>query len=154
MSTPTLPTLATTQYTAPQKLMHYVMLRASDWEPGILQLLQLWATNPSGEGIEAAYDTALEKFPDAMQDAHSECREGQAKTELPVQADYRLLRHYEAYSVAASMPDGSWVGWLYWHGGGKHGEPGGIDWVEDAYQLNVSEEERVVVVRTFTKLDT
>ena len=28
-------------------------------------------------------------------------------------------RHYEAESVVAQVPDGSWVGWTYWTGGGK-----------------------------------
>ena len=49
------------------------------------------------------------------------------------------------------MPDGSWVGWTYWYGGGKYGEPEAIDWMDDAYDLACTEEEKVVTVRTFTK---
>ena len=146
------PSLAATDYTAPQKLMNFVMLRAADWEPGILDLLNKWSSDPSPAALEEAYEQALTHFPDAMQDGHSECRSGQEKTGLPVKADYRLLRHYEATAVASCMPDGSWVGWLYWHGGGKHGNPESIDWLTDAYPLTVSGEERVVVVRTFSPL--
>lgn len=59
-------------------------------------------------------------------------------------------RHYESEAVAYQYVDGSWVGWSYWYGGGKHGEPEAIDWMEDAYDVNCTEEEKVVVVRTFT----
>lgn len=59
-------------------------------------------------------------------------------------------RHYEADSVARKLDDGTWVGWIYWHGGGKHGEPGAIDWMGSAYELDVQEEEKLVVVRTFS----
>jgi hypothetical protein len=58
-------------------------------------------------------------------------------------------RHYESDAVAAKAPDGSWVGWTYWYGGGKHGEPEAIDWIEDAYDVICAEEEKLVVVRTF-----
>ena len=60
-------------------------------------------------------------------------------------------RHYETKTVATQMDDGSWVGWVYWYGGGKYGEPEAIEWIEDAYDLDCVEEEKVVVVRTFAK---
>ena len=153
MKTPytTLPTLVIIGYTAEQKLKNHVMLRALSWEKDILALLKEWSEQPTPEGLEAAYNRALEEFPDTMQDARSECRQGTDETDLPANADFRMLRHYEAKSVAARMVDGSWVGWLYWYGGGKHGEPESIDWMEDAYPLDVTEEERVVVVRNFFK---
>jgi hypothetical protein len=61
--------------------------------------------------------------------------------------------HYENESVAAQMPDGTWVGWDYWHGGGKHGNPWDIDWMEDSYDVAVVEEEKLMVVRTFSKIE-
>jgi hypothetical protein len=82
-----------------------------------------------------------------LQDIMYEFREGEVETKLP--CDYS--RHYESKSVAAKIPDGSWVGWTYWYGGGKHGEPEAIDWMQDAYDLKVTEEEKLVIVRTFTK---
>jgi hypothetical protein len=42
------------------------------------------------------------------------------------------------------MLDGSWVGWTYWYGGGKHGEPGSIKWVEDAYDVVMTEVQKGV----------
>lgn len=151
MNTPLSQALAIADYTAEQKLKNHVLLRALSWEEGILDRLKEWSAKPTPEGLETAYDRVVEVFPDTMQDARSECRGGTEETGLPAGADFRMLRNYEATSVAACMADGSWVGWLYWHGGGKHGEPDAIDWMEDAYHLDVTEEERVVVVRNFFK---
>lgn len=61
-------------------------------------------------------------------------------------------RHYEAYRVARRLDDGRWVGWIYWYGGGKHGEPESIEWMDDAVFLTCTEEEKVVVVRTFAEV--
>ena len=80
-------------------------------------------------------------------DYQSEMRSGEVETGLPSE----WSRHYESKSVAAQTADGSWVGWTYWYGGGKHGEPEAIDWMESAYDLDCKEEEKLVVVRTFTK---
>jgi hypothetical protein len=63
-------------------------------------------------------------------------------------------RHYESDEVAMQCQDGSWVGWTYWYGGGKHGEPEAMDWVEHAYDVECKEEEKLVVVQTFTKVTT
>jgi hypothetical protein len=84
---------------------------------------------------------------DELWDALSEVREGEVETGLPCE----YSRHYESYSVAAKLPDGSWVGWTYWYGGGKHGEPESIDWMEDGYDLDCLEEVKLTTVRTFTK---
>lgn len=70
--------------------------------------------------------------------------------ETGIEADWS--RHFETKSVAAQMPDGSWVGWTYWYGGGKHGEPEAVPWMEYAYDLNVTEEEKVMTVRTWKKV--
>lgn len=80
-------------------------------------------------------------------DIEFEFREGEVETNIPCE----YSRHYESKSVAAKMLDGSWIGWTYWYGGGKHGEPESIDWMGGAYELDVAEEEKLVVVRTFTK---
>ena len=58
-------------------------------------------------------------------------------------------RHYESKSVATDLGyineagrwvTQCWVGWTYWYGGGKHGEPEEMDWFSHAYDLNVTEE--------------
>lgn len=87
-----------------------------------------------------------EEYEEELYDYVYEFREGEVQTNI--EADYS--RHYESYSVAAKCPDGSWVGWTYWFGGGKHGEPEAIDWMEYAYDLDCVEE-KLVVVQIFSK---
>ena len=115
----------------------------------ILNIIAKWADEPApdvtAENVDELYDAADESY---VQDARNEVRSGEYKTGLP--CDWS--RHYESESVAAKMPDGSWVGWTYWYGGGKHGEPEAIDWMDDAYELDCAEEEKVVIVRTFQKV--
>jgi len=126
--------------TPEQKVRYLILARAGEWEAkytpdyngGSDRLNELW---------EALVDN------DEYWDAKSEVREGDVETGLP--CDWS--RHYESKSVAAKLPDGSWVGWTYWYGGGKHGEPEAVDWIEYAYDLTCTEEEKVVVVRTFEK---
>lgn len=60
-------------------------------------------------------------------------------------------RNFEADSVGKQLSDGTWVGWTYWHGGGKHAYSEEIEWMAKAYDLDVVEVEKLVVVRTFTK---
>lgn len=61
-------------------------------------------------------------------------------------------RHYESESVAVQCPNGEWVGFTYWYGGGKHGNPEEIDWIEYAYDVHCTEERKMVVVQTFEKV--
>lgn len=122
-----------------QKLKHLVLLKQQAWEPEFLEGVEITADN-----IDALYEEHSQGW--KLQDAKSEVRYSGTDTGLPAP----FSRHYEADAVAAPYIDGSWVGWTYWHGGGKHGEPEAIDWMEDAYEVNCTEEEKVVVVRTFT----
>lgn len=109
-----------------------------------------WRDDPMPEITASNVDDLFEADDDGnIQDAVSEVRGGQVKTGLP--CDWS--RHYESESVAYKTPDGSWVGWTHWYGGGKHGEPEAIDWMDSAYDLTVTEEEKVVTVRTFSKAD-
>ncbi len=55
--------------------------------------------------------------------------------ETGISSDYS--RHYESKSVAKEIAPGVWVGWTYWYGGGKHGEPSEVPWLDDAYLLDV-----------------
>lgn len=105
-----------------------------------------WDGELTAENIEEAYDSVLVEN-DAHWDYESDFRCGTEETDVP--CDWS--RHYEAKSVARQLSDGGWVGWTFWYGGGKHGEPEAIDWMQDAYELDVTEEEKVVTVRTWTK---
>ena len=115
----------------------------------ILQIIASWDEEPApdvtAENVDELYDAADESY---VQDARNEVRSGGIETGLPCKGS----RNYESESVAAKMPDGSWVGWTYWYGGGKYGEPEAIDWMDDAYDLDCAEEEKVVIVRTFKKV--
>ncbi len=82
-------------------------------------------------------------------DATNETREGDVITNIEPDDS----RYYEAKSVAVLALDGSWVGWTYWFGGGKHGYPQQIDWIEHAYNLGCVETTETVYVRTFTKTE-
>lgn len=80
-------------------------------------------------------------------DCRSELRGSGAETGLPCPHS----RHYECKAVAAQMLDGSWVGWNYWYGGGKHGEPRSMPWMEDAYDVTV--ETVMKPVQVFRKVE-
>lgn len=101
--------------------------------------------NVTEENIEDLYQKLVDE--ELHWDYKNEMREGLFETNIS--CDYS--RHYEAKSVAMKISDGSWLGWTYWYGGGKFGEPEAIDWMSEAYELNYKEEEKVVIVRTFEK---
>lgn len=116
----------------------------------ILELAVLWnddeiiADNLTEEDIEELWDEA-----DCLSEAINEIRCSGIKTGLPG----KYSRHYEAEEVAIQCPNGDWVGFTYWHGGGKHGNAEEIDWMEYAYDLDCTEEQKLVTVHTFTKRD-
>lgn len=90
-------------------------------------------------------------FEDALDEFMYELREGEFETNIP--PDYS--RHYESYSVGVKVdiPEyNGYIGWTYWYGGGKHGNPEEIEWVSDAYFLNLEKEEEITIIkRTFSK---
>lgn len=96
--------------------------------------------------LEEIWDTLYEEN-DSLQDRISDFRSSGTNTGL----ECEWSRHYESDAVAAKLNDGTWVGWTYWYGGGKHGEPEAIEWMSEAYEVNCVEEEKLVVVQTFTK---
>lgn len=58
----------------------------------------------------------------------------------------KISRHYECREEAVELFDGSLVGFTYWYGGGKHGEPWVIEWADEAYEVESREEAQVVTV--------
>lgn len=121
------------QLTPLQRIKWLVLLRAGKLDH---------AQTPTAEQIDATYDTSA-----YLEDFREEVRCTGTDTGLP---DLSFSRHYESSEVAAQCPDGVWVGWTYWHGGGKHGFPAEMPWMEYAYAVDVKEEEKLVVVRTFS----
>ena len=122
--------------TPEQKIKYLILLKVAAWEDKPLK------TAVTADNIDDLYRDIEEP-----QDARSEIRSSGVDTGLPCE----YSRHYETKAVAAKMLDGSWVGWTYYYGGGKHSEPDAIDWMDDAYDLDCQEEEKVVTVRTFTR---
>ena len=132
--------------TPEQKIRHLILIRHAELgnEPA--------PENVTAENIDGLYDeTNGDDY--ALQDAISELRGSGIETGLSVPYQGRGSSYYESQSVARQYLDGSWVGWTYWYGGGKHAEPTSIDWIEYAYDLTVTEEPRTIIHRTFTKVE-
>jgi hypothetical protein len=95
------------------------------------------------EKIDAAFEV-IEKYglDDEISEAESNLR-GSYTHETGIEC--QSSRHYESKSVARQFGD-KWVGWTYWYGGGKHGEPKSVEWMEHAYFVEAKEETQVVLV--------
>jgi len=126
--------------TPEQKLKHLILLKAIEWES-----IEPITEPITAENVDELYDANNEDC--ELQDARNDLRCGGQETNIPAPSS----RHYESESRAMKLPDGSWVGWTYWFGGGKYGEPDAIDWMEDAYELDCVEEQKMVTVYTFTE---
>lgn len=113
----------------------------------ILELAHLWQDKDMPVILTEADIEDLWDEQDCLWDATNEIRTSGEETGLPGQ----YSRHYESEEVAIQCPDGSWVGFTHWYGGGKHGEPESIDWIEHAYDVNVTSTQKMVTINTFTK---
>lgn len=121
----------------PQQAIRHIVVSQYYSEDSLITL--------TAEQIDDMYEGLVEN--DLHWDIEYDLREGTEETSITPPSS----RNYETKSVAAKTPGGLWVGWTYWYGGGKHGNPEEIDWAKDAYFLDCKEEEKRVVVRTFTK---
>ena len=74
-----------------------------------------------------------EDLGDGLRDHEADFRSSGEGSSLP---DRASSRHYDCDEVARKLSDGTWVGWTYWYGGGKHGEPDAIDWLGKAYDVH------------------
>lgn len=101
------------------------------------------------ENVDTLYEELVAA--DLHWDLLSEFRCSGENTGLPVPYS-PLSRHYESESVGLKLDNGVWVGWTYWHGGGKHSEPDAIDWMDEAYFLCVATTTKMVEVHTFSKV--
>lgn len=95
------------------------------------------------DNIDELYGDLKEE--DYLDDCDSEVRcDG-----IPTGLNSPSSRHYESEAVAIQV-EGVWVGFIYWSGGGKHGEPEAIDWIEDAYFVEATP--KVVTAYDFKKV--
>lgn len=122
-----------------QKLKHLVLVRSDLYSVDGNRVVI------KDDNVDELYDDVY----DDLQDALYALRSGDVVTNVP----HEYSRHYESKSVAVQTPDGSWVGWTYWYGGGKHGEPEAEPWMNRAYNLSCTEEQKLVTIRTFKKED-
>lgn len=121
----------------PVQLLQYAILEQyENWNGSQLP------NNLTGEQIDELWDDA-----DDISGAMSEIRTSGTPTGL--EAEY--CRHYESEAVAVQAPNGQWVGFTYWYGGGKHGEPEALEWIDDAYHVNCKEETKMMTIQTFTQ---
>lgn len=113
----------------------------------ILELAAIWndqtiATDLTEDQVEELWGEA-----ECLQDATNEIRCSGVNTGL----DCDYSRPYESEAVAVKCPSGDWVGFTYWYGGGKWGDPDSIDWMDKAYDVNVIEEQKMVTIQTFSR---
>jgi hypothetical protein len=99
----------------------------------------------TAENVDSTFERIDEES--GLQDAKEEIR--QSGTETGLECEWSP--YYESKAVAAKMSDGTWVGWTYWHGGGKYGTPEAIHWMDSAYELSCEEKQVLTTQRTFTK---
>lgn len=96
-------------------------------------------------------EEAIEKYlgTDVLQVAISVVRHQGVQTDLTSPSS----RNYETSELAAKLPDGSWVGWTYYYGGGKHGCPEDVPWMEYSYDVQCDAYEKVKTVLYFKRKD-
>jgi len=106
----------------------------------------------TAKGVDAAWEMAGEYegiFSEIeIIDEEAEFRCGGQSTNF-VCAEYS--RHYECEQVAKKLNDGTYVSWTYWSGGGKHGEPDAVEWMDDAFEADCEEKQEMVTTYKFTK---
>ena len=124
--------------TAYQKLQWLLLSRVAEFH-------QVSPPAYDAEIVEKMFDELQENDYDTFCDAKIEVRGGELGTGLPAPRS----RYYESTSVAAKLPDGTYIGWTYWYGGGKHAEPESIDWMDAVYDVECTEV--VEVVKKFSK---
>jgi hypothetical protein len=96
----------------------------------------------SVDKIGALWEFLEENHYDELQDLTETMRSSGEETGL----ECEYSRHYASKAVARQLDDGSWVGWTYWYGGGKHSNPEEVEWIDSAYYVDVKQETKVVNV--------
>lgn len=62
-----------------------------------------------------------------------------------------LAMHAANHPHTLHLCESVWVGWTHYYGGGKHSDPDSIPWMNEAYDVNCTEEQVMTTRRTFTK---
>ncbi len=102
------------------------------------------------QALQAELDRRIAEQPENYpSDVEREFRGAGTPTDLRAPGS----RHYECDMHVVQCGD-KWVAFPYWYGGGKHGDPEAIPWLdaEEVRFVNMREETRVVQV--FTEIPT
>lgn len=121
---------------APDKAMWLIMANVATWN-NIQLPYPLYNVNE-------VWGRLKEEYPDDLQDATEEVR---TSGEVANGIEEAYDRHYEIDMVAHQLPDKTWICHEYWHGGGKHGCPESVPWIDDAFDIECVKEEKVVEVK-------
>lgn len=113
--------------TAEQKLKREILLTAKSWNRNSTIPAEI-----TDENIDSLWKDAEENN-DELRAAKDVIRNSGTPTGLPIR-DYSQF--YGCDEVGMVCCDGTAVGWTYWHGGEKHGDPSSIEWISGAYDLN------------------
>lgn len=100
------------------------------------------------EEVQSFYEEACSgEFSGHIQDETQDVRCYGLETDLPAPHS----RHYECEVLALKTDDG-WIGYNFWHGGGKYGNEEEIDFISDAYYVSCEEKEVLTIQRTWAKV--
>lgn len=99
------------------------------------------AVNINAENIGEVFEQFQQDHDDYMYENMYALRESGKPSNIKCE---QYSRYYELEEVAYQTKTGHWIGWTYWHGGGKHGEPEDIDWIPHAYFLDIVAEKQVI----------
>ncbi len=128
--------------TAEQYIVAEVVKMASIEGLVVSKFGENWKTEVSFENVKSEMWELTDDFYDISEELRS-CSEESGMT------CKEYSRHYDCHEVAAFC-DGKWVGWTYWYGGGKWGEPEIIEWASKAYFLECEEKAETVINRYFS----
>ena len=102
-----------------------------------------------------AHESSVEEIWDAlMDDCYGEVwltdeleffRSNGDPTDLPERPSAHT-KHYQSAEVATVLCDGKAVAWTYYSGGGKHGDPSELDWLDQAYFVDCEQVPKIVRV--------
>jgi len=101
------------------------------------------------KNIDYVYSDLNELDEDFVREEEDIFRTTGIETDIPPE----WSRHYSSKSVAKQLSDGTWVGFTCFFGGGKHGCPEEMNWMEDAYYLEVTKTERLTTIMEFKKIN-
>lgn len=88
---------------------------------------------------------------DIVREVINEFRESGEEIDDKVEQD----RYYCYQDVSRKITglDDLYLGWTYYFGGGKYGEPEEVEWMEDCYLLKCKEVEETRIVKVYEKVE-